>query len=148
MNKWMTTLAAAAVAAGIIGCAQFAGIGTLRGSDAATVDTAGDTKPYAGTRPGTTKPIARTFAEQPPLVPHAVDNYDEITVADNQCLDCHSRASAAAKNAPQVADSHMTGAAGQLRMDRYQCNSCHVPQVNAPPLVGTTFVGTPVAKRP
>lgn len=139
MNKWTTTMLAAALAAGAIGCAQFAGISTLRGADAATADQAGDAKAYTGTRPGSTKPIARTFNEQPPLVPHAVDNFDEITVADNQCLECHSPAAAPAKKAPAVASTHLVN--GQLSMNRYQCNSCHVPQVDAKPLVDNAFVG-------
>ena len=39
-------------------------------------------------------------------------------------------------------------AAGELvlRMERYQCNSCHVPQVDAKPLVTSTFVGNLPAK--
>ena len=139
---------AAAVAVGFVGCAQFAGINTLRGSDTAAADQApAEAKLYAGKRPGSGQPIARTFKEQPPLIPHAIDNFDEITVADNQCLDCHSREKAAEKKAPKVADSHMAGGAGALRMDRYQCNSCHVPQVDAKPLVQTTFVGTPVPQQ-
>lgn len=136
--KWM---AGAALAAGVLGCAQFAGIASLRGADVAAPDQAPETKVYAGKRPGAGTPIARTFREQPPLVPHAVDNFDEITVADNQCLDCHSPARAAEKKAPRVGDSHLAAAA--LRLDRYQCNSCHVPQVDAPPLVRNSFVGTP-----
>jgi cytochrome c-type protein NapB len=138
----------AAIAAGFLGCAQFAGVNSLRGSDAATADQAPEAVlAYAGKRPGSGAPIARTFKEQPPLIPHAIDNFDEITVTENQCLECHSREKAAEKKAPQVADSHMAGRAGALRMDRYQCNTCHVPQVDAKPLVVNTFVGTPVPQR-
>lgn len=130
-------LAAAAVLA-FVGCASFSGIATLRGADAATADQApAEALLYAGKRPGSGAPIARSFKEQPPLVPHATDNFDEITVAENQCLDCHSPETAQAKKAPRVADTHMAGAA--LKMDRYQCNTCHVPQVNAPALVRSTF---------
>ena len=130
-------LATAAVAA-LLGCASFSGIATLRGADATTPDQAPvESKLYAGKRPGSGAPIARSFKEQPPLIPHAVDNFDEITVADNQCLECHSPATAATKKAPKVADSHL--AAGAVKMDRYQCNSCHVAQVDAPPLVRSTF---------
>ena len=144
------TLAAACLAAGLVGCAQlgssgFSGIATLRGADAATPDQAPETKAYAGKRPGSGQPIARTFKEQPPLVPHALDNFDEITVADNQCLECHSPATAVAKKAPRVADTHLAGS--EVRMDRYQCNTCHVPQVDAKPLVASTFAGTPVPPR-
>ncbi len=140
-------LAAAVLALGAIaGCAQFTGLHTLRGSDAATVDQVPDAKPYAGKRPGSGQPIARTFREQPPLVPHAVDNFDEITIAENQCLECHSPANAQAKNAPRVGDRHLV-VGNDLRMDRYQCNTCHVPQVDAKPLVASTFSGTAPARR-
>ena len=130
-------LAAAAVVA-LFGCASFPGIATLRGADAATPDQAPvEAKLYAGKRPGSGAPIARSFKEQPPLIPHAIDNFDEITVADNQCLECHSPETAPAKKAPKVADTHLAGAT--VKMDRYQCNTCHVPQVDAPPLVRSTF---------
>ncbi len=146
MNLTSKVVLAAVVAVGFLGCAQFAGITSLRGSDTASADQApAEAKLYAGKRPGSGQPIVRTFKEQPPLIPHAIDNFDEITVADNQCMDCHSREKAAEKKAPRVADSHT--AANVLRMDRYQCNSCHVPQVDAKPLVQNTFVGTPVPQR-
>lgn len=147
-NSTGILLAAAVVAAGLYGCAQFAGVSTLRGSDAATADQVPEAKVYAGKRPGTGQPITRTFKEQPPLVPHAVDNFDEITVGENQCMECHGPERYAEKKAPKVADTHLVAApGGAVRMDRYQCNTCHVPQVNAAPLVQSTFVGTPVPVR-
>lgn len=163
MNKpsrpwWPAALLAAATLAALAatpGCASFepfAGVNTLRGSDAATADQVPDAKPYAGKRPGSGGQavlIARNYRQQPPLVPHAIDNFDEITVADNQCLECHSVQTAASKKAPRVGDSHLVGAGpnAQLRMDRYQCNTCHVPQVDAKPLVASTFSGTAPGKR-
>lgn len=149
-NPMTTWLAAAAVAAGVFGCAQFAGVSTLRGADTAAPDQAGEVKLYAGKRPGTSGQamIVRTFAEQPPLVPHAIENFDEITAADNQCLECHGPANYVKKNSPKLGDSHLASAgATQVRMDRYQCNTCHVPQVDAKPLVENRFVGTPVPAR-
>ena len=148
MKTLKTTLLAALLVAGVFGCASFSGITTLRGADAATTDQAGEPRAYAGKRPGSGAPIERTFNEQPPLVPHAVDNFDEITVADNQCLECHGPANFEKKSAPKVGKSHLVAAASpDVRLDRYQCNSCHVPQVDAKPLVVNTFVGTPVAPR-
>ena len=139
----LTLLAAAAAALAFVGCAQFSGVQTLRGSSAATADQVGEVRTYAGKRPGSGGQavlIARNYQEQPPLVPHAIDNFDEITVTDNQCLECHSPATAKAKNAPRVGDSHLVAANGtEVRMNRYQCNTCHVPQVDAPPLVTNTF---------
>lgn len=138
MTTPLRSILAAAAAVALFGCASYSGISTLRGADAATPDQAPvEAKLYAGKRPGSGAPIARSFKEQPPLIPHAVDNFDEITVADNQCLECHSPETAPAKKAPKVADSHL--ARGTITMDRYQCNTCHVPQVEAPPLVRSTF---------
>lgn len=138
MTTSIRIVMAAALVAGLWGCAQFAGVSTLRGADAATVDQApAEAKLYAGRRPGSGAPITRTFKEQPPLIPHAIDNFDEITVSDNQCLECHSVDAAPVKKAPKVADSHLAGNA--VRMERYQCNSCHVPQVDAKPLVANNF---------
>ncbi len=143
MNMSIKVVLAAVVAAGVYGCVHFTGVSSLRGADVAAVDTAPtDLKTYAGKRPGSGQPIERTFKEQPPLVPHAIDNFDEITIADNQCLECHSPEAAPVKKAPKVADTHMVK--GVVSSTRYQCNSCHVPQVDAKPLIANSFVGTPV----
>ncbi len=148
MTRMKALTFTAALVLAVVGCAQFAGVHTLRGTDAATTDLAPDAKAYAGKRPGSQPAIVRTFNEQPPLVPHAIENFDEITVGDNQCLECHGPANFAKKSAPKVGDSHLLAAGSpDLRLDRYQCNSCHVPQVDAKPLVSNTFVGTPVAPR-
>lgn len=149
MKRSVTWIWAGAIAVAAFGCAQFAGIASLRGADVASSDQApAEQKAYVGKKPGLQPTIARTFKEQPPLVPHAVDNFDEITVSDNQCLDCHSVQKHKEKNAPKIGDSHLAeAAAGAVRpvtMDRYQCNSCHVPQVDARPLVENTFIGTAV----
>lgn len=142
-NKRVLLAVAAAIT--LVGCATaFSGVQTLRGSSAETADQqAGEGKAYAGKRPGSGGQavlIARNYEQQPPLVPHAIDNFDEITTEDNQCMDCHAPAKARAKNAPRVGDSHLLApGAEDLRMNRYQCNSCHVPQVDAPPLVRNTF---------
>ena len=82
---------------------QLAGVQTLRGADTAAADQAPDAqKAYTGKKPGLQKPIARTFKEQPPLVPHATDNFDEITVEENQCLSCHSLEKFKEKKAPKI----------------------------------------------
>lgn len=142
MKRSVTITLAAALAAVVFGCAQFSGVATLRGADTAAADVApAEQKVYAGKKPGLQKPIARTFKEQPPLVPHATDNFDEITVTENQCMDCHSPEKYKEKNAPKLGDSHLASAGKMLTMDRYQCNSCHVPQVDAKPLVELNFVG-------
>ncbi|KAB2840015.1 MAG: nitrate reductase cytochrome c-type subunit; periplasmic nitrate reductase electron transfer subunit [Burkholderiales bacterium] len=146
MTRAVAYSLAGAVAALIFGCAQFSGVASLRGADVPVADQAPpEHKLYTGKKPGLQQTIARSFKEQPPLIPHAVDNFDEITVSDNQCMDCHSLEKHKEKNAPKIGDSHLAkapaGAKATVTMDRYQCNSCHVPQVDAKPLVENTFVG-------
>jgi cytochrome c-type protein NapB len=142
MNMPIKIAVVTAAIAVVYGCAHFTGVSSLRGVDVAAVDKApAAQKVYAGKRPGVGQLIARTFDGQPPLVPHAVDNFDEITVTDNQCLECHSPETAKAKNAPVVADTHLAGKT--INDARYLCNTCHVPQVDAPPLVANSFAGTP-----
>lgn len=124
-------------------------VGGLRGADAGVADDKTfEAKDYQGAKPGLQKPIARTFKEQPPLVPHAMRYFDEISLDDNQCLSCHSPQKAKEKRAPKIGKSHLTKVDGkeQVLMSRYQCTSCHVPQVDAPPLVDNQFVGN-VSKR-
>jgi len=53
---------------------------TMRGADIPAGDPAPEVKAYAGKKPGLQQPIARTYKEQPPVIPHAVDNFDEITL--------------------------------------------------------------------
>lgn len=120
---------------------------SMRGSDAADADKAPEEKPYQGTMPGNQKPIARTFKGQPPLIPHALLNFDEITVGSNPCLDCHLTGEYK-KGMPKIANSHLsvTGPKPTLNMARWQCNSCHVAQVDAKPLVENEFKGN-VGKR-
>ncbi len=147
MKRSVTIVLAAAFAviSGWSIAQQMAGVQTLRGADTAAADKAPDQKDYVGKKPGLQQPIARTFKEQPPLVPHAVDNFDEINVTENQCMDCHSPEKYREKKAPKLGDSHLAfssdGTKKTLTMDRYQCNTCHVPQVDAKPLVNSTFVG-------
>lgn len=145
--KRTVTIVAALTAALLLGCAQqFAGIKSMRGVDVAAGDSAAAMKEYKGEKPGLQQKIARTFEGQPPLIPHAVNNFDEITLEENQCMSCHSREKFKEKNAPVVGDSHFINpATGQtltkLSMARHNCVQCHVPQVDAPPLVENKFVG-------
>lgn len=145
--KRTVTMVAVLTAALLLGCTQqFAGIKSMRGVDVASNDPAAPERPYLGEKPGLQKVIARTFDGQPPLIPHAVNNFDEITLEENQCMSCHSREKHKEKNAPVVGDSHFINpATGQMlakvSMARHNCVQCHVPQVDAPPLVENKFVG-------
>jgi cytochrome c-type protein NapB len=85
--------------------------------------------------------VARTFSTQPPLIPHAVDNFDEVTLTENQCMDCHGPANYVKKNSPKLGDSHFVAATKTFDKSRHNCTQCHVPQVDAPALVENRFVG-------
>jgi nitrate reductase (cytochrome), electron transfer subunit len=155
MNQTIkTTLAALAIAlfASASGIAS-AQVNSLRGVQADAVDKAPQDLQYQGKKPGLQKPIDRTFKEQPPLIPHAVNNFDEITLEENQCMSCHSAEKYKEKNAPKLGDSHMSlidipggGMKKEMNMTRWQCNTCHVGQVDAKPLVDNTFKGNIAAK--
>lgn len=121
------------------------GAKSMRGLDVAAPDPVAADKAYVGARPGTQKPIARTFSTQPPVIPHAVENFDEINLETNQCMDCHSAATYEKKKAPKIGDSHFLTRDGTKLPEgsaaRHNCTQCHVPQVDAPPLVDNAFQG-------
>jgi cytochrome c-type protein NapB len=120
-------------------------LASLRGSDTAAADQAPAVREQLGRKPGLQEKIARTFVGQPPLIPHATDNFDEVTLADNQCLECHGVQTSVKKAAPRISDSHLVSATGQKLPDadgrRHACQLCHVPQFDAKPLVDNAFVG-------
>ncbi|HEX5802086.1 MAG TPA: nitrate reductase cytochrome c-type subunit [Azospira sp.] len=131
-------------------CFTFSAVGadaakSMRGLDVAAPDPVAAEKNYVGKRPGTQEPVARTFSTQPPVIPHAVENFDEVTLEGNQCLDCHGAANFKKKNAPKIGDSHFVNRDGQKLPEaaagRHNCTQCHVPQVDAPPLVENAFQG-------
>jgi cytochrome c-type protein NapB len=87
--------------------------------------------------------IPRTFEQQPPLVPHTNDKYT-INLSTNKCLDCHMKQPGKDEaKSVEMSASHFVDRAGKtLAMPaggRHFCTQCHVPQVDAQPLVGTNF---------
>jgi cytochrome c-type protein NapB len=86
--------------------------------------------------------IPRDFVQQPPLVPHAIHQY-QITKNFNQCLDCHSWARYQEKQATKVSVTHFKDRDGRelsnISPRRYFCTSCHVSQTEAKPLVENRF---------
>ncbi len=87
----------------------------------------------------------RNFELQPPLVPHKSDHM-KITLRKNRCLDCHSNANYREQEADKISSSHFMTRDGKrlkkLSPRRYFCKQCHVPQVDAKPLVENTYVNT------
>jgi cytochrome c-type protein NapB len=125
----------------IVGCASYEPLVSMRGTEVNAPDKAPAPLKYMGSRPGTQPVVARTYAEQPPVIPHAVDNFDEVTLTENQCMDCHGPANYVKKNSPKLGDSHFVAATKAFDASRHVCTSCHVAQVDAPALVENRFIG-------
>ncbi len=147
MKKTTTIIALAVLCSAVLGCVGVQQLQTIRGADVPTADQAPQDLAYQGKRPGELKLIERTFEGQPPLIPHSIANYEEITVTENPCIECHISDDFKGKKMPRVSNSHLvavpTAAKPEpvLSMSRWQCNSCHVPQVDAKPLVDNSFQG-------
>lgn len=145
MNKTLKfAITTAAVCFSALAFAQ-EGAKSIRGIEVSAPDPVAETKTYVGGKPGRQTPVTRTFSTQPPVVPHSVEKFDEINLEGNQCLECHSAAMAKKSNAPVIGDSHFIDREGNKHVDatnaRYNCTQCHVPQVDAPPLVENVFKG-------
>ena len=86
--------------------------------------------------------IPRDKVQQPPLVPHTIDEY-KVTKEFNKCLDCHAWSRAKEMKATKISLTHFKNRTGtemsNVSPNRYFCNQCHVPQSDAKPLVGNTF---------
>jgi len=84
----------------------------------------------------------RNWPEQPPVIPHQIDNY-QIDLNVNKCLTCHSRTAVAVSQAPMVSITHFQNREGQalaaVTPRRFFCTQCHVPQMDVQPVVGNTF---------
>ena len=86
--------------------------------------------------------FGRNYRQQPPLVPHSIDQY-QIDLKANQCLRCHDWSTAGERNAPTLSMTHYLDRDGnqldRVAGTRWFCNQCHVPQADAPALVDNTF---------
>ncbi|MDI6748880.1 MAG: nitrate reductase cytochrome c-type subunit [Rhodocyclaceae bacterium] len=142
-------LALATLLASLIGCASTSGPTPMRGADVSAPDRAPEVKVYATKVPGVGQAhlIDRTFIGQPPLVPHTVEKYLPITIEENACLECHITDELRGQKVPKIGQSHFSktlkkkDGSPAVEMSRFQCDTCHVPQVDAKPLVDNKFVG-------
>ncbi len=118
---------------------KFTGVNSLRGEvGIGSTNDAADIKLLPSDRP----PIARNYFQQPPLIPHRIREY-KITVRNNKCLSCHSWKNYKKARATKVSQTHFADRDGNaqstLAARRYFCTQCHVPQVDAKPLVENNF---------
>ena len=89
------------------------------------------------------KRFVRNYRQQPPLVPHSIDQY-QIDLNVNQCLGCHDWSNAGNRGAPTLSMTHYLDRDGnqldRVNGGRWFCNQCHVPQADIPELVVNDFV--------
>jgi cytochrome c-type protein NapB len=100
---------------------------------------------YNRVDPGESELRARPNAEFPPPIPHSIEDFDAITLAENPCLECHDPEIAPDMGAPAVPASHQVDlrhtpdVTGEEPVGaRWVCTSCHVAQTNTKPLVANT----------
>ena len=78
----------------------------------------------------------RSYAMQPPTIPHSVDNY-QIDRFANRCLMCHARTRASETQATPISITHYMDRDGNFLADvaarRYFCDTCHVVQMDIKP---------------
>lgn len=147
--KKTVSFALATLIASIVGCASTNAPVAMRGKDIPGVDKAPEVKTYTQKSPGAggSVLISRTFLTQPPLIPHATEKYEPITYEENACLECHVSDELNGKKMPKMGVSHFSKTKKEkdgspaVEMSRFQCNTCHVAQVDAKPLVDNQFVG-------
>ena len=84
----------------------------------------------------------RNYPEQPPTIPHSIRDY-RVDLNSNKCLSCHSRKATGETQAPMVSVTHYMDRDGQslatVSSRRYFCLQCHVPQLEARPIVENEF---------
>jgi len=87
-------------------------------------------------------PMERAYVQQPPLIPHEIDGYI-IDANSNKCLSCHSWDNYRSAHATKISLTHFRDRDGKelsnVSASRYFCTQCHVPQVDARPLVENNF---------
>ena len=70
-----------------------------------------------------------------------------LTIEENACMECHQTEEIRGQKIPQIGASHFSktlktkSGKPAVEMTRFQCDTCHVPQVDAKELVDSRFVG-------
>lgn len=85
----------------------------------------------------------RSYAMQPPTIPHKTDNY-QVDLNVNKCMTCHARTRAPDTQATPISITHYVDREGNFLADvsprRYFCEQCHVVQMDgASPTVKNRF---------
>jgi nitrate reductase (cytochrome), electron transfer subunit len=126
MNRFFMNLLLLAVVSG----ATFAQHDPLRG--AAPVDELGRAAPMVNAENDDKKRV-RSYAMQPPTIPHKTDNYQVDRFA-NKCMTCHARTRVGETQATPISITHYQDRDGDFLADvsprRYFCEQCHVVQMD------------------
>ena len=79
------------------------------------------------------KKRVRSYAMQPPTIPHKTENYQVDRFA-NRCMTCHARTRAPETQATPISITHYQDREGNFLADvsprRYFCEQCHVVQMD------------------
>lgn len=138
-NPLPVKLAVPSVLLVFAGIAWAQSVGTLDSLRGAALDEAA---PLDETFHPDEKRFARNYRQQPPLIPHSIDQY-QIDLKANRCLSCHDWTVAGERRAPTLSMTHYLDRDGNqldtVAGTRWFCNQCHVPQLDAPELVQNTF---------
>ena len=111
----------------------------LRGP--APFEESGKTPPLVNAENNDRKRV-RSYAMQPPTIPHKTDNYQVDRFA-NKCMTCHARTRAGETQATPISITHYQDRDGNFLADvsprRYFCDQCHVVQMQTQPAVKNRF---------
>ena len=84
----------------------------------------------------------RSYAMQPPTIPHKTDNY-QVDKNANKCMSCHARTRVGETQATPISITHYQDRDGDFLADvsprRYFCEQCHVVQMQTEPVVKNRF---------
>ena len=98
--------------------------------------------PHLKRQLGDTDTLPRNYVQQPPLIPHKIKGY-KIDRRSNKCMTCHNWKNYQKTGATKISITHFKDRDGNelssVAPRRYFCTQCHVPQVNATPLVKNKF---------
>ena len=139
MMKKIATIVVLLVTVGFGTLAASDTISSLRGATDINQDSSA---PVAKKYNKDEEPIARDYVQQPPLIPHKITNY-RINLKSNKCMSCHSWSNYREAGATKISQTHFESrdknVLANVSARRYFCTQCHVPQVNAQPLVENEF---------
>ena len=123
----------------LVSFSAFAQHDPLRGP--APFEESGKTPPLVNAENNDRKRV-RSYAMQPPTIPHKTENYQVDRFA-NRCMTCHARTRAAETQATPISITHYQDRDGNFLADvsprRYFCEQCHVVQMQSEPAVKNRF---------